>query len=179
MKLKTIRRAEWRGIRSVSYAERRASAFGLSGVAGLLRMDDAEDFWVDSGGRRLKITGNGYSWLQLAPENARVWATVMFDERGRLFQCYFDITRKNTVRDGGLSEFEDLYLDVVALPDREELIFYDEDELENAYLAGSVSPEERALAYKARDELVRFLTEHKRGFFDFCAETRRALLKCL
>lgn len=48
MKRKTICRAEWSGIRKSTYTEKRFSAFGVSGMAGLILMDHAEDFSVPS-----------------------------------------------------------------------------------------------------------------------------------
>ena len=139
-------------------------------------MRDAEDFFVHSGDRRLQITGKGYSWLQLAPENKNVWATVMFDPDGRLFQGYFDITAQNCVLDGGQSYFVDLYLDVVVLKGDEKLLFYDEDELEAACREKEISDEMRLAAYAARAKLAAYLEGNRQSFFAFCEETRQALL---
>ena len=175
MKQKTITRAEWQGIRARSYAEKRFDW----GIAGLIDMLDAEEFFVRSGGSRLRITAPGYQWLELAPENKNVWATVMFDSSGKLFQCYFDISAENVLLDGGKSFFHDLYLDVVARVDSETLFLYDEDELEYAYKSGEIDHRLRASAYRARGELLRFLDRDRECFFDFCRRTRVELLPCL
>ena len=176
MKQKTILRAEWKGINERLYAEKRFEIKGFKGIAGLLFMADAEDFSVHSGKQRLKITGKGYSWLQLAPENEHVWATVMFDETGKLFQCYFDITACNHVLDGGKSWFEDLYLDVVAIAGDDELYLYDEDELIEARKNDELSEDLFNTAYTARRKLINALNIHKQAFFDACCALRSELM---
>ena len=176
MKRKTILRTEWKGIFSRRYAEKRFCAGGISGMAGLMYMTDAEDFFVRSGGERIQITGKNYSWLQLAPENGHVWATVMFDETGRLFQCYFDITAGNCVLDSGKSCFEDLYLDVVVKTIDDRLYFYDEEELEEAFKSGEINSDLRKRAYDTREELASYIERHRQAFFDFCIGLRNALM---
>ena len=176
MKRKTILRTEWKGIFSRRYAEKRFCAGGISGMAGLMYMTDAEDFFVRSGGERIQITGKNYSWLQLAPENGHVWATVMFDETGRLFQCYFDITAGNCVLDGGKSCFDDLYLDVVVKESHQGLYLYDEDELLAARQSGEISEEMVKTAYEARAALIACLRGRREEFFAFCRALRGELV---
>ena len=179
MKRKTILRREWKGIHSRLYAEKRFSAPGISGIAGLLHMEKADDFSVSVGKRRVKITSDGYEWLQIAPEGKRVWATVMFDDRSAASECYFDITSGNTVSDGGQSEFMDLYLDVVIAPDDPNVYYLDAEELEGAFEAGEVTQSRKELAYASRDELIRSVRSHKQEFFAWCSETRKELSKRL
>ncbi|MCR4622994.1 MAG: DUF402 domain-containing protein [Clostridiales bacterium] len=179
MKQKTILRREWKGIHSRLYAERRISAFGSEGIAGLLHMTSADDFSVSVGRRRVKITSNGYQWLQIALMGRQVWATVMFDKEGVISECYFDITDENRVEDGGRSGFSDLFLDVVIAPDDPDVYMLDADELEHACDTGEITRQQRAIAYAARKELLCFISEHKAEFFAWCAEIRNELSKQL
>ena len=175
MKQKTIIRREWEGIHSRLYAEKRFFIHGVCGIAGLLRMEAADDFCVSVGPRRVRITSNGYEWLQIAPEGKNVWATVMFDGSGVINECYFDITLENRVSDGGLSGFTDLYLDVVIAPDDKNVYLLDGDELEKAFEAGEISKAQMETAYSARDELLAFIASRKAEFFDWCSATRNEL----
>ena len=168
MKVKTILRREWRGIRARSYAETRFDLGHCRGIAGLLRQDEADFFGVRFGSGRRQITGDGYCWLQLALEDERVWATVMFDEEGNVFECYFDISAGNTLQSGGQSSFVDRYLDVVIRPDSEEMYFYDEDELLDACAQGEITEKEKEDALKARARLLASVKTRKREFFDQC-----------
>ncbi|MBQ3668469.1 MAG: DUF402 domain-containing protein [Clostridia bacterium] len=176
MKTKTILRAEWNGINERSYAETRFELNGWRGIAGLLYMDSAVEFSVRALSKRLVITKTGYSWLQLAPENENIWATVMFDENGRVFECYFDITAENCVLPGGGSYFKDLYLDVVLLRDSEKLLLYDEEELEAAFKSGEISPDTRNAAYIVRQRVIDYCNLHKAEFFEACTRLRTGLM---
>ena len=176
MKRKSITRAEWRGIYRRAYAEQRFEWAHVRGMAGLITMTDAEDFRVRSGGERIQITGQGYSWLELAPEDKNVWATVMFDPSGRLFQCYFDITAGNHVLDEGQSYFDDLYLDLVVRADSDRMFLCDDEELEAACKSGEITLSQRDTAYAARRELIDFICAHKQEFFSFCRQMRQKLM---
>ncbi len=175
MKRKTILRREWRGIRERSYAETRFDLGHCRGIAGLLHHDEADSFSVRFGSGRRQITGNGYCWLQLALEDERVWATVMFDENGNVFECYFDITAGNTLLPGGQSCFVDMYLDVVIRPDSEEIYLYDEDELLEASAQGEITETEKEDALEARARLLASVQTRKKEFFDQCRLLREAL----
>ena len=176
MKEKTILRREWRGIYARSYAEKRFEEGPYHGIAGLLYMNDADDFSVHTSTGLLRITYPGYSWLQLAPEGKHVWATVMFDENGTLFQCYFDITLENRVREGALSGFTDLFLDAVIRPDSDEVSLFDENELLYACRVGEIDQKTRDMAYLAREKLLSFIHNHKTEFFARCRELQQQLL---
>lgn len=176
MKRKTICRAEWSGIRKSTYTEKRFSAFGVSGMAGLILMDDAEDFSVPSPAGDMLITHTGYSWLSLAPENSSVWATVMFDENGELFEVYFDFTSGNHVEKNEKSYFYDLYLDVVYSPAADLVTVLDEDELTDAVRRGEVSAEQKSNALADAQKLLDFLSSNRFSFLDTCKNLREDLI---
>ena len=176
MKKKTIDRAEWSGITERRYAEKYCGAFGVSGMAGLILMDKAEDFSVPSPAGEMRITHTGYSWLSLAPENRSIWATVMFDENGELFEAYFDFTGGNHVEAGGKSYFYDLYLDVVYSATPDLITVLDRDELEDAARRGEVSAEERDAALAGAEKLTAFLKQNRFAFLETCKKLREDLI---
>ena len=173
LKHKTILRSEWKNILDCSYAETRFEKAGFSGIAGLLRMDRAREQRV--GEARLKIVSEGYCWLQLAPESFNAWATVMFDDKGNVFQCYFDITLENTLVPGGKSCFTDLLLDAVIRPDRDGAELFDKDELDEALTAGVINASEYELANRSLNALLEFILPNKTAFFEYCTELYKTL----
>ena len=61
-------------------------------------------------------------------------------------QYYIDVAKEYEIDDCGLPYFDDLYLDVVLLPNGKMYVL-DEDELEDAYKSGDVTKEEYELAW--------------------------------
>ena len=179
MKRKTITRKEWNGIYKRSYAEEDFCTGGISGKAGLILMRECEDFTVNTPDYSFLITHKGYSWLSVAPRDRRVWATVMFDDTGRLFECYFDITTGNRVLNGGTSYFDDIYLDAVIRPGTETVWVYDKDELDAALESGEIDAAQHTAAVSELEKLLRFIELEKEPFFEFCRNERSRLLPYL
>ena len=176
MKHKTITRKEWRGIYKRSYAEEEFCESGFTGKAGLIMMLDCDDCIINASGCSFSITHKGYSWLSVAPRGRNVWATVMFDENGKLFQCYFDITAGNQLDEYAASCFDDLYLDAVIRPDSDAVSVYDRDELDAALLSGDIDEKLHTLALNALDELLNYIKRNRQAFFEFCVRERNRLL---
>lgn len=83
----------------------------------------------------------------------------MFDSAGKLVQVYFDVVWDHGLDERGVPWYDDLYLDVVALPSGEvELL--DQDELEEALGAGAVTEEQYRIAV---DEARAVLTDIRPG----------------
>ena len=51
------------------------------------------------GGKKVIWIDDNYYWLELAPMNQNYWLTVMFDDKGKIQQYYFDITDKNIIEE--------------------------------------------------------------------------------
>jgi len=169
---RTIRRSEWKSLKQTEYREQPFEFMGLSGIAGLVYMQEADSF--TAGG--VQITGSGYSWLQLAFSEEPVWATVMFDPNGTLFQCYFDITNGNVLEGGGSSHFCDLYLDAVYTPAKKEYTVLDEDELACALSEGLITLSQAQCAKAALAWLGGFMQSNAEGFCTFCISLRQSML---
>lgn len=98
---------------------------------------------------------NGFKnckWLEFYPENSNVALTVGYDNENRIFDYYFDIINDMGVENGN-PYIEDLYLDVLMLPDGS-LELLDEDELKQALLEGDITKEQYDLAYKTVADLI-------------------------
>lgn len=117
------------------------------------------------------ILANNYNWLEIYPDGKNFCITTMFDENDNIAEWYFDIARE-IGEDDGIPYEDDLYLDVVIVPDGR-IHILDEDELKNAYVRKEVSKEEYEMAYivankiiekgknqKYIDELTKFTTKY-------------------
>ncbi len=175
-KKKTMLRDEWRGIEEkVSASKIALLPWGRARV-GLLYMKRVDEpFFVKSFGKRLQITGGGYTWLQLAPENEHFWATVMFDEKGELFQYYFDITYENHLDDADGAWFYDMILDVVMRPGGE-MVKLDRHELIRLLKSGDITKEMYDLAVESERQLINDISGKEERIRKMCSELRCDLM---
>ena len=100
---------------------------------------------VNNGITEVCIKDNGYKWLEIYPDKANYAITVMFDDKSNLIEWYFDIAKQIGIEKGVPYE-DDLYLDMVILPDGKKSIL-DEDELLNALQSGHIQQSDVDLAY--------------------------------
>ncbi len=178
-KKKTMLRTEWRGIEERENASRIAYLPWGRARAGLLYMKRVDEpFFVKSFGKRLQITGEGYTWLQLAPENEHFWATVMFDEKGNLFQYYFDITYENHIDDPEGAWFYDMILDVVMRPGGD-MVKLDRHELIEHLKSGAISKEMYDLAVASEKQLINDISGKETEIRKMCGELRGDLMEKL
>lgn len=76
----------------------------------------------------------------------------VFDDKGALIEWYFDVA-KTIGMENGIPFEEDLYLDLVIMPDGETIVL-DEDELLSAREEGLISQEDVDSAYSTLHELT-------------------------
>ena len=100
------------------------------------------------------LYGNGYFELCYLPDNENWQVYGIYDNYGKIIEWYFDITRKNTIDEYHGPYCEDLYLDIVLMPDGKSIIL-DEDELLTAYKNGNITKEEYDMAYIVKDNLIK------------------------
>lgn len=167
MKVKTLTRSDWSRLLSRRQAYMPLNEYGLQGYAGLILMERVTaPLFVPLLGEDVLIAADGYSWLQIAPEGENWWLTVMFDAEGKCIQYYFDVSLKNEIS-GPDSQFIDLYLDVVLLPDGR-MALLDADELDAALADGSICEEEHALAVRTAEMLLKSIPDRHRQLARFC-----------
>lgn len=169
-----ITRKGWPRIEKSAFTWMKLEAEGFQGVAGLLYLEKVKSpLVVCCAEQELTIVEDGCYWLQLGPQGDNWWLSVMFNPQKEIIQYYFDITKSNVIC-GEESFFEDLMLDVVALPDgRNELL--DMDELEVALESHAICREEYELACRKAEEIRKGLPEHIDRLGDFCMEVFGAL----
>lgn len=94
----------------------------------------------------------GYKWLIFLPEDDNWCMTAVYDDKNRIVEWYFDITRQNIIgRD--VPYYEDLYLDVVLNP-KTGIEVLDEDELQDALEKGQITSSEFEMACGVCKRLV-------------------------
>ena len=98
------------------------------------------------------ILANNYNWLEIYPDGENYCITTMFDENDNIAEWYFDIA-KELGEENGIPYEDDLYLDVVIVPDGR-IHILDEDELKSAYDRKEVSKEEYEMAYRVANKII-------------------------
>lgn len=178
VKRKTLRRTEWRRITARRFAWKPLTAGSVCGAAALLAIDAVKaPLTVNSVGARVTIADAGYQWLQIAPDGAKWWLTVMFDSAGQIVQYYFDVTLVNRI-DGANSGFDDLFLDVVVNPDGERELL-DADELDGALATGAITAAQHAAAWETARALTRAFPASIAALRAGCERLRAELMEAL
>ena len=102
------------------------------------------------------ILDDNYFWVEIYPLDKNYCITAMYNDNGKIVEWYFDIVLNNGFEEGVPYE-DDLYLDVVIVPDGR-IHILDEEELLDALNDGEINKKQYELAYKIKDEI---LTEYK------------------
>lgn len=153
MKRKIADRPNWARIIQKRYYQEFIQDDVFEGHVSLLFLDQVrEPVHVKYGSREVCIVDHRYWWLMFFPENASYCLTVMIDGNMEIKQWYFDIVRSIQFTEEGVPVIEDLYLDVVVLPNGEHYIL-DEDELIAAYEEGEIDKNDYTLAKDALENL--------------------------
>lgn len=163
MKTKYLDKKKWRRIMRSKYDEKIITYKDETFLAGLIHMHKVrEPLSVPVVGEDTLVVANNFKWLQVLPENRNYSMTVMYDEKWREIQYYFDINYSHTL-ELGKARREDLYLDVLVLPDgRYELV--DEEDIKRALRKGIITAKESKYAYNVARELM---SEIDRDFTQF------------
>lgn len=94
----------------------------------------------------------GYKWLTLYPKDEQFAILTIFDEKEQFVEFYFDIAKKVNYKPR-VPYIEDLYLDVVITKEND-VIFVDEEELNEAYKLADIKQKDYELARKTADKIV-------------------------
>lgn len=177
MKIKEMKRRDWRRITERNYVARIVERDGRRVAESLLSIRKVlEPLWVQSGSQRIVIADDGYAWVQIAEEGAPVWLTSMFNREGQLVQLYFDITAGNRFGDPENPTFLDMYLDVVLTPSGE-IDVLDRDELDGALARGEISREAWDKAIADCEALLAWLETHAPDVMRRCETVYRELCR--
>ena len=106
---------------------------------------------VYNGKENICIKNNNYEWIEVYPDGERYAITIMYDNNKDIIEWYFDISKKIGI-ENGIPYEDDLYLDLVIMPNGEKIVI-DEDELLNAKENGDITQEDVKLAYEVLQKL--------------------------
>lgn len=137
------------------------------GNISLLQIEKVKGNWYVDEEKRC-ILAEGYKWLEIYPENSNYCITAMFNDNNKLIELYIDVAKRLGMEEGVPYE-DDLYLDVVIVPDgRKHLL--DEDELLEAYQNNIINKEEYNMAYKFANKMLELSNEEIKKIEKFSYE---------
>ncbi|CAG7637377.1 DUF402 domain-containing protein [Paenibacillus allorhizosphaerae] len=157
MKKKFADEPGWFRIYEKSYVQMYVEEASFTGYVSLLTLKKVEEpICVNYGGGDLCIVDNDYEWLMLFPIHRKFAVTASIDNHGNIVQWYIDLIKDMGLTEAGVPYIEDLYLDIVYLPDGCVYVL-DADELEDALEKGTVSEEDYITAKETAAQLVKNL----------------------
>jgi predicted RNA-binding protein associated with RNAse of E/G family len=126
----------------------------IKGYAALVEIQEVhQPLIVGEKGSEICFYDNGYSELAFLPDNENWMVWALYNEKGKIFEWYFDITRENSVDENGTPYCNDMYLDAALMSDGKIMIF-DEDELLDARNNGDITQDEFDMAYRVLNKLL-------------------------
>ena len=167
LKLRSLRRDEWKSITQKNTKSLKIEEEGFVGTIGLLTIEEIEKPLVVSYPKyNVTIADKGYKWLQFAPKNENWWLTVLYDDKDNLIESYFDITKSNDFEDEDNPTFIDMFLDVVFSKEREPVIL-DEDELKQALDEKLITKQEYEFAFFLAKSIIKGYNRNKAKYYAF------------
>lgn len=153
MKKKYANRPDWSRIIEKRYDQKYIKDETFDGYLSCLYLDKVrQPLVVTYDKEQVCIVDDGYKWLMLFPMKKHFSLTVMINNSTKIVQWYFDIVKSNELTEEEIPFSNDLYLDCVLLPNGKHFML-DEDELDNAIMAGIISDAEHKLAKIEAKEL--------------------------
>ena len=103
------------------------------------------------------ILDKGYKYLEVLPDNSNYVITGIYDDKCNIVEWYIDIV-KGISEENGRIYFDDLYLDIILIHNRE-IDIADEDELEIALKEKDITEEDYKLVLKTKEEILAHLVQ--------------------
>lgn len=155
MKRKYADRLDWHRVLDRNFVCKYFRETQFDGYATLITIHQVKEplTTIINGGKVL-IVDDGYYWMQHFPSQSNYCVTTMFNDKKEMIQWYFDISKKNGISDQGIPFWDDLYLDVIVLPNGKFQI-KDEDELEDALNTNEIELEDYYLAKNTIKDLMK------------------------
>jgi predicted RNA-binding protein associated with RNAse of E/G family len=148
MKRKFAHYSGWQPLREHGYAGMAVADPTFVGHVALVAVValDEPPAWLTLPDRRVPYADDGSFLLQYFPAGAQHLVSTLFDCDGDVVGWYIDIVKAHGLGEDGIPWYDDLYLDIVVLPDGARHLL-DEDELDAALDAGAITAADRALAH--------------------------------
>ncbi len=139
MKRKRLTYDNWTCIRAKTFHACRFEGEDFCGQIALLQIAKVSkpQIWHV---RKKKVTvcRNGFQWLSILPDCGGYCITAILNEKRRIVLWYLDMIDTHGLDTDGVPYFDDLYLDLIVLPDG--TIYEDDrDELEDALKQGNIT----------------------------------------
>ncbi|WP_442600754.1 DUF402 domain-containing protein [Paenibacillus sp. KN14-4R] len=154
MKRKLADRPYWSRILKKEYKQVYINDISFCGYITSLALN--EPLYVKYDTEELCIVDEGYLWVMHFPDGMNYTITTTIDKQGRIVQWYFDVVQSQGINEDGIPYIDDLYLDLVYLPDGR-IFILDEDELEEALSKGLIKQSEYESAYQTLNEIINSL----------------------
>ena len=175
MRTKYIDKRGWRRVKRSSYSEKIITYKDTQCLIGLLSIHQVtEPLTVRVVDRDICVVNSGFKWFTIMPEDTKYSITIMYDKDWRPLQYYIDINYRH-ILEPGRARREDLYLDVLVLPNGNyELV--DKDDLRHALAKGKVNREQHDFAFQTANEVIDMIDNNFHKFIAFCETCRLKLL---
>ena len=109
------------------------------------------------------------------PDNSNYVVTGIYDDKCNIVEWYIDIV-KDISEENGRIYFDDLYLDIILIHNRE-IDIADEDELEKAFKENDITKEDYNLVLKTKKEILSNLVQKYDELKAFTDKYLQILLK--
>lgn len=167
MKRKYINRFDWTRVTKRRFKHAYVNNNQFKGYVAMLYIDKVKEPLIrNMKGKDIVLADNGFMWMQHLPDNSNYALTTMINEDGEIIQWYFDITKQNGIDERKGPFWDDLYLDVIVLPNSEPILV-DEDELEDALVRGMITEDDFKLAYKEANRIMKGIAKDKEKLKQF------------
>ena len=113
-----------------------------------------KEFIFNSGDIQIQLAGSGCKWLMYLPLNENWCLTAFYNPKNEIQEWYFDISKGNFVDENGIPCTDDIFLDLVILPDGR-AITVDADELQDALDKNEITVDDYNHAYRVHDEILK------------------------
>ncbi|KGX88300.1 ribonuclease FAU-1 family protein [Pontibacillus marinus] len=170
MKVKYADRSHWNRVKERSFSVHHENSESFQGAVAVLHIHKVQTRLVipyeDS---NICIADDGYVWVQHFPKGEHFTVTAMINQNGNVVQWYIDMIHAYGETEDGIPWYEDLYLDVVALPNGGYYTL-DHDELDAAWRLGDITREQYDLALRTHRKVTSLL---ELGQFDILREAEK------
>ncbi|MGM0804170.1 MAG: DUF402 domain-containing protein [Bacillota bacterium] len=163
MERKMANRPDWKRVtdRHFEVTHKENSCFN-GNVTAIHLKQVSEPLIVNYKDHEVCIADSGYTWMQHFPKGEKYTITTVLDGNGKVVQFYIDMCIDHGVDENGIPWFDDLYLDIVILPDKE-LFLLDDNELMDAFNKGIIDEHQMKLAHETAQKIIAM---HKEGKFE-------------
>jgi predicted RNA-binding protein associated with RNAse of E/G family len=175
MKRKYADRPDWKRVTERNFQVQYINTTDYCGYISLFEITKVnEPLIVEYNRKNYCVADSNYLWLQHFPNESNYVLTTVFDPNDKVVQWYIDICHEKGITGNGIPWFDDLYLDIVMLPDGT-IIELDMDELNEAYNNQIITESQFNLAIKENNRISELLMENKLKLLELSIGHKKSL----